>query len=200
MKRNAPIRIGITGGIGSGKSYVSAILSSQFGIPVYNCDAEAKRLNNESTEIREALIQLVGPQVYAPDGTLQKAILAAYLFASAEHASQVNAIVHPVVARDFQQWADSQSGTMPIVAMESAILLESGFDRLVDIVINVSAPHELCLSRAMQRDGATRQAIEQRMAQQLSDDERSQRAHHTLLNDGESNIEKQIQEILKKIK
>lgn len=200
MKRTTTIRLGITGGIGSGKSYVSDILTRRFGIPVYNCDVEAKRLNIQSDEIRQALTQLVGPDVYAPDGTLRKSVLAAYLFASADHARQVNAIVHPIVARDFQAWAQAQqdSGT-PIVAMESAILFESGFDHLVDHTLCVTAPRELCLQRAMQRDGATRQAIEQRMAQQMDDEERRNKAHHTILNDG-SEIDNQINEILKKIK
>ncbi len=193
------IRIGITGGIGSGKSYVAGILSSQFGIPVYNCDAEAKRLNNESEDIRRALTQLVGNDLYSPDGILRKERLAAYLFASDDNAQRVNAIVHPVVARDFLQWAEQRLRNVSIVAMESAILFESGFDHLVDTVISVTAPHELCLHRAMERDRAPREAIEQRMARQLSDNERNQRAHHTILNDGQNNIEKQIQEILKNV-
>ncbi len=118
--------IGITGGIGSGKSYVAHLLASRFGVPVYDCDREAKRLNVDSTRIREALTLLVGPTVYAADGSLCRKVLADYLFSSADNARKVNAIVHPVVADDFLQWAKDKR----LVAIESAILFESGFDRL----------------------------------------------------------------------
>ena len=94
--------IGITGGIGSGKSYVSALLRKHFGIPVYDCDAEAKRLTATNAEIRQQLIQLVGSEVF--DGTaLNKQCLADFLFASAENARLVNAIIHPVVLKDFER-------------------------------------------------------------------------------------------------
>ena len=128
------IKIGITGGIGSGKSYVSHLLEKA-GIPVYDTDTEAKKLTLSHPRIREGLLALLGEEVYKADGSLNKPVLASYLFASAENAGRVNRIIHPCVHEDFQQWADRQaaSGT-EVVAMESAILFESGFHAIVDYV------------------------------------------------------------------
>ena len=166
--------LGITGGIGSGKSYVSALLREHFGIPVYDCDAEAKRLTASDAEIRQQLIQLVGSEVF--DGTaLNKQCLADFLFSSAENACQVNAIIHPVVLKDFERWKasppPSQGG---VIGLESAILFESGFNRMVDYVLFVDAPEKVRLRRAMQRDGATEQQIRARMQMQHPEQYRSQ--------------------------
>lgn len=155
--------IGVTGGIGSGKSYVSNLLSQRFGIPVYDCDAEAKRLTVTDEEIRGKLIQLVGPQVYNGEKLVRQR-LAEYLFANSEHAGQVNAIIHPAVLRDFKLWADRQH--KPIVALESAILYESGFNKFVDYVLFVDAPKEVRLDRAMQRDTVSAEKIKARMQMQ----------------------------------
>ena len=174
--------LGITGGIGSGKSYVSHLLTARYGIPVYDCDTEAKRLNQESPVIRQALTELVGPEVYDSEGHLQKAILAQYLFESEEHQQQVNAIVHPVVRQDFQDWVAQHE--CAIVGIESAILLESGFSDMADEVITVTAPVELRIQRAMQRDSSTRQQVEQRIRLQLSDEQRIAQSHHVIQNDG----------------
>ena len=156
--------IGITGGIGSGKSYVSAVLREKFGIPVYDCDMEAKRLTASNEEIRQKLIALVGPEVF--DGNkLNKQLLADYLFADVEHASKVNAIIHPVVLQDFKRWAEEQH-EKPIVALESAILFESGLGEMVDKVLFVDAPEEVRLRRAMLRDTASEAQIRARMKMQ----------------------------------
>lgn len=201
------IRLGITGGIGSGKSYVSNLLTSHFGIPVYYTDDEAKRLNTESEAIRQQLTALVGSNTYNANGTLNRQALAQFLFDSSENAQHINAIVHPVVADDFRSWCQQRDkhtgngGPVPypgIVAMECAILFESGFDRLVDITIAVNAPRQLCLERASKRDSASTQAIEKRMTQQMSNEERSQRAHFTIENDGRPLLP-QIESILKQI-
>ena len=151
------IRLGITGGIGSGKSYVAQMLQARWDVPVYDCDSEAKRLTAESDDIRTALTQLVGDHLWQ-QGQMQKPVLAAYLFASPEHAVQVNAIIHPAVRRDFLRWADAHSRS-PVVAIESAILCESGFHTLVDSILLVDAPLEVRLQRAMLRDGASRQQV-----------------------------------------
>lgn len=156
--------IGITGGIGSGKSYVSAILQEKFGIPVYDCDKEAKRLTASNEEIRQKLIALVGPEVFNGN-KLNKQLLADYLFADVEHASQVNAIIHPVVLQDFKRWAEEQH-EKPIVALESAILFESGLGEMVDKVLFVDAPEEVRLRRAMLRDTASEAQIRARMKMQ----------------------------------
>ena len=163
--------IGITGGIGSGKSYVSDLLRKHFGIPVYDCDAEAKRLTAMDDGIRHRLIQLVGLEVF--DGTtLNKQCLASFLFASEENARQVNAIIHPVVLNDFWQWAKRQQTN--VIALESAILFESGFNKSVDCVLFVDAPEEVRLNRAMQRDRATEAQIRSRMQMQHPEQYRMQ--------------------------
>lgn len=175
------IRLGITGGIGSGKSYVAQMLQARWDVPVYDCDSEAKRLTAESDDIRTALTQLVGDHLWQ-QGQMQKPVLAAYLFASPEHAAQVNAIIHPAVHRDFLRWADAHSRS-PVVAIESAILCESGFHTLVDSILLVDAPLEVRLQRAMLRDGASRQQVMARMARQDSAQAR-QLARFTVINDG----------------
>ena len=175
------IRLGITGGIGSGKSYVAQMLQARWDVPVYDCDSEAKRLTAESDDIRTALTQLVGDHLWL-QGQMQKPVLAAYLFASPEHAAQVNAIIHPAVRRDFLRWADAHSRS-PVVAIESAILCESGFHTLVDSILLVDAPLEVRLQRAMLRDGASRQQVMARMARQDSAQAR-QLARFTVINDG----------------
>ena len=175
------IRLGITGGIGSGKSYVAQMLQARWDVPVYDCDSEAKRLTAESDDIRTALTQLVGDHLWQ-QGQMQKPVLAAYLFASPEHAAQVNAIIHPAVRRDFLRWTDAHSRS-PVVAIESAILCESGFHTLVDSILLVDAPLEVRLQRAMLRDGASRRQVMARMARQDSAQAR-QLARFTVINDG----------------
>ncbi len=175
------IRLGITGGIGSGKSYVAQMLQARWDVPVYDCDSEAKRLTAESDDIRTALTQLVGDHLWQ-QGQMQKPVLAAYLFASPEHAAQVNAIIHPAVRRDFLRWADAHSRSS-VVAIESAILCESGFHTLVDSILLVDAPLEVRLQRAMLRDGASRQQVMTRMARQDSAQAR-RLARFTVTNDG----------------
>ena len=158
--------IGITGGIGSGKSYVSDILRKEFGIPVYDCDKEAKRLTATDPDIRRRLIQLVGPEDFNGQ-ELNKKLLADYLFANPENARKVNAIIHPAVQEDFKLWAGRQQ--KPITALESAILFESGFNGLVDKVILVDAPEDARLKRAMLRDTATEAQIRTRMKMQSAE-------------------------------
>lgn len=191
------MRIGITGGIGSGKSYVAHLLYTLYNIPVYDCDREARRLMEESDDIRRQLTALIGADAYTPDGQLNKPVIASYLFASAEHASQVNAIVHPAVKADFARWADEQqqSGSSQYVAVESAILIEAGFADAVDCVVVVDAPTELRLQRAMQRDHATPEQVRERMSQQISDDERRRYATHIIINDGRD-LESQLAQLI----
>ena len=163
--------IGITGGIGSGKSYVSDILRREFGIPVYDCDKEAKRLTATDEEIREKLICLVGPEVFNGQELVRER-LADYLFSDPEHASKINAIIHPAVLKDFKRWAEKQE--TKVVCLESAILFESGFNEYVDKVLFVDAPEEVRLQRAMLRDTATEEQIRARMKMQQPELHRQQ--------------------------
>ena len=158
------IKLAITGGIGSGKSYVARQMTELLGIPVYDSDANAKRLNEESAVIRSGLTEMVGVDVYDAQGRLDRQRLAAFLFAGEENARRVNALIHPVVKDDFLRWTTEQ--TAPVVAIETALLAESGIDKIVDKIIRVDAPVETRISRAMQRDGVTREKVLERMARQ----------------------------------
>lgn len=189
-------KIGITGGIGSGKTYVCNLLRER-GLPVYNCDDEAKRLMTESPVIRKQLCQLLGDEAYI-DGTLNKPHIAAFLFANAENAAQINSIVHPVVKADFAEWAQRQ--TADIVVQECALLFESGFQDTVDITVEVYAPTDIRRQRAQARDHATASQIEARMAQQMDEDEKRQRADLCIVNDGTCDLNQQIDQLLNNIK
>lgn len=175
------IRLGITGGIGSGKSYVARLLEER-GVPVYDTDKEAKRLMLSDERIREGLVGLLGENVYN-EGGLNKPLLIEYLFAGEENASRINAIVHPRVKEDFLRWA-ADNCDKEVVALESAILFESGFEDVTDRVVAVYAPLEVRLARAMQRDGATAEQVRARMASQMDDEEKRKRADFVVVNDG----------------
>ena len=143
------IKIGITGGIGSGKSVVASLLALS-GVPVYIADEESKWLTNNSPVIREKLTALFGPEIYTNEG-----------FNNPEQLQQVNQIIHPEVNRHFSAWVERQ--TSPLCAIESAILFESGFYKVVDISLMVYAPRELRIERALGRDSASREEIERRI-------------------------------------
>ncbi len=197
---NQPLKIGITGGIGSGKSYVCSKLH-ELGIPIYNCDDEAKRLMTESLAIRQGLTTLLGNNAYSlsDDGQwmLNKQLIAQYLFAKKENAEKINSIVHPAVKADFLLWAQKQDSS--IIAQECAILFESGFEDTVDYTIEVFAPHSVRLQRAMARDNATSQQIEARMAMQMPEEEKRQRADFCIVNDGEADVQSQIEAMMKRL-
>lgn len=189
--------LGITGGIGSGKSYISSLLRKQMNVPVYDCDTEAKRLICEDDTIRQKLTELAGASVYR-NGELQKNVLADYLFASQQHVQQVNAIVHPAVRKDIGKWVKQQDS--PVVAVESAILYESGFDTLVDKVLFVNAPLELRIQRSMKRDGSTREQVEARIGMQQSE-QQQKKADFVIDNgtEGKKDLLDALQGVLKKI-
>ncbi len=191
------IKLGIVGGIGSGKSVVSQLLRVM-GVPVYDSDTEAKRLNNEDPFIRQQLTELVGREVYLPSGELNKPLLANYLFASAEHAKAVNAIIHPRVCTDFAHWA-TERANLPCVAVECALLMESGLHKEVDKILLVSAPFASRVAWAMKRDGATEEAIARRIRQQMSDEALREVADYVVVNDGERPLIPQVDELLSKI-
>lgn len=192
-KRNRQFRLGITGGIGSGKSYIASLLTRHFGIPVYDTDREAKRLTACDADIRCRLTKLTGTDLFE-GGELIRSRLADYVFSSPEHAAQVNAIIHPAVLHDFMLWADGQAAD---VALESAILYESGFHKYVDKVLYVDAPEDIRLHRAMQRDGATEQQVMSRMHLQNHDGNR-QHADFVIANDREDDtyLLEQLNEII----
>ena len=189
--------IAITGGIGSGKSYVSALLQAA-GIPVYNTDNEAKRLMLSDEGIRQDLIALLGEGVYT-DGNLNKPMLASYLFAGPENAARINAIVHPRVKADFRRWMEEHEG-QEIVGLECAILFEAGFADTVDAVVTVYAPEALRVERAMKRDGATEAQIRARIAAQMDDEEKCRLSDYIIYNDGSISLENQLSALVAQLK
>lgn len=190
------IKLGITGGIGSGKSFVSRCLKEGFSVQVYDTDREAKRLMLEHEGIRADLIALLGEEVYTAAG-LNKPLLAAYIFSSPENAQKVNAIVHPRVKEDFRNWAfrQEQAGCQ-LVGVESAILFESGFDREVDKTLTVSGPLELRIARVMERDRVGREQVLERITAQISDEERNRLSDFSVENAETSDIHAQLVRIL----
>ena len=176
------MKTGITGGIGSGKSYICRLLAQQ-GIEVYDCDAAAKRLIRTSPELRRQLLALIG--------SLEKADIARFLLESEENAHAIDAIVHPAVFRDFEE-----SG---LQWMESAIMFESGADRLVDRVVVVTAPEEVRIQRVMQRDGISREKALEWMERQWPQEEVRRRADYEIINDGKQPISPQLDLLLKSL-
>lgn len=187
------MKIAITGGIGSGKSYVCRILEKQ-GIRVYDCDAEAKRLMRTDAELQAGLKKLVGKEVYSADGILQKPVLAQFILSSEANKQAVNDVVHPAVARDFEQsnceW------------MESAILFDSGFNRRThfDKVVCVSAPVAVRLQRIMQRDHISQEKAQQWIDAVMPQEELIVRSDYEIVNDGVREVEAQVVHLLNLLK
>ena len=190
------MKTGITGGIGSGKSYVCRLLQKR-GYEVYDCDNAAKRLIRTSPVIRRELTDLIGPDAYFEERgrrkeeggyILNKKAVAEFLLASEENAHAIDRIVHPAVFQDF-----IESG---MEWMESAIIFESGIYRLVDRIIVVTAPEEVRIQRVMQRDGISREKVLEWMGRQLPQDIVRERADYEIVNDGEADLDRQLDSLL----
>lgn len=183
------MKIALTGGIGSGKSYVCRLLE-EHDIKVYDCDAAAKRLMHTSHTLQTQLKNLVGEDVYASDGTLQKRVLAQFLLASEANKMAVNNVVHPAVAADFLA-----SG---MTWLESAILFESGFNERVsfDAVVCVTAPREVRIERIMNRDGISADKAAAWIDAQTDQAEVARRSQWVIVNDGKADLHIQIDKCL----
>jgi len=190
------IKIGITGGIGSGKTIVTSIFEIM-NIPVYIADEESKKLADSSPIIRQKLVTLLGNDIYTLHGVDRK-LLASYIFNSRDLLEQVNKIIHPEVSKHFLSWTEKQSGNL--CAIESAILFESGFDRIVDFSLMVYAPLELRIERVCHRNGVSREEVEKRINNQLSDDIKKERSSFVVVNDNRQALIPQIQEIITTIR
>jgi dephospho-CoA kinase len=160
------VLIGLTGGIGAGKTTVAAVFKT-LGIPVFNADEVAKELMQTSPVIKEQLINTFGKQVYAANGILDKTYLAGIVFKDKYQLELLNAIVHPITIQAAKDWAAKQSS--PYVIKEAALIFESAAADGLTAVIGVSAPLNLRIQRVMQRDACTKQEVEQRMRHQISD-------------------------------
>lgn len=185
--------IGITGGIGSGKSMISTFLCAM-GIPVYIADAESKRITNTSPVIRQKLVEQLGTEVFEGD-MLNKSLLASFIFGNEQHLKLVNSIIHPEVLNDFVSWTKKYEG-FPLVAMESAILFESGFYEYMDEIWTVYAPLEIRIARVMRRDGLSRENVMSRINSQLPDEVKFGRSNVVIHNDDLQPLIPQIEKLL----
>lgn len=183
------VKVAVTGGIGSGKSYVCRLIERR-GIHVYDCDSAAKRIMASSDEIKVALCRVVGDDVLS-EGRIDKAVLASYLLKSEKNAQQINRIVHPAVAEDFISSGYSW--------MECAILFSSGFDKLVDKVVCVTAPLEVRVDRIVRRDNISRDNALEWIGRQMPQEEVKTLSDYEIVNDGVMDVDIQIDKILASI-
>jgi dephospho-CoA kinase len=189
--------IGITGGIGSGKSTVCKVFNL-LGVPVFEADITAGRLINSNSEIRNELVRLFGNDIYNADNKLNRKKLAELIFNSDILLEKVNNIVHPAVRNEFLNWTKQQKTAY--VIHEAAILFESGFYKMMDFTILVSASEEMRVERVMMRDSIPREQVIARMAKQWPDSEKRKLATLELVNDNKNLLIPQIIEIDKKLK
>ena len=188
--------VGLTGGIGSGKSMVSRLLNTM-GIPVYVADTESKRLTESSPVIRKKLIEKFGDDIYK-ERKLNKALLASLIFGNDDHRRYVNSVIHPVVRTDFERWKALQMPA-PLVVIEAAILFESGFSDSVDILVTVAAPEDLRIRRVELRDGLPQASIVSRIRSQLPEEEKIRRSDYVIYNDGQQALIPQVEKMLEKV-
>ncbi len=196
-KTDLPLKIGLTGGIGSGKSLVSVIFRV-LGIPVFQADVVAKQLYTRNREVRETLTAMFGSEVYLPDGEVNRSYLASVIFHDAEALAVVNRLIHPLVSAGFGEWSRHQN--TPYVLHEAAILFESGAYLGMDDIILVIAPEELRIRRVMDRDNTGREQVLARIRNQWTDKEKEVLSGYVILNDEEHLLTEQIIEIDKKIR
>lgn len=184
------LQIGLTGGIGSGKSLAGRIFS-MLGVPVYQSDTAAKRLYDTDPQLREEVKALFGKTVYSADGKLNRAMLAKIIFTNSDNLAKINAIVHPAVVRDFKRFAASLNKSVPYLIQETAILYEADLERVFDAVINVYAPEDLRINRIVARGGDSEDA-RRRIAFQMPDKIKVERADYNIINDDKHLITPQI--------
>ena len=185
------LKVGVTGGIGAGKSVVCRVFHT-LGIPVFNADDTAKQLMETDLALVTAIQSLFGNNIYI-DGKLDRKKLAAIVFEQPALLLQLNALVHPATIAYGNQWMAAQ--TSPYVIKEAAIFFESGSYKEMDIMIGVSAPENIRISRAMQREGMTREKVMQRIASQMDDTEKMSRCDYVIINDGTTAIIPQVLQV-----
>ncbi|MDR2272828.1 MAG: dephospho-CoA kinase [Sphingobacterium sp.] len=174
------LKIGITGGIGSGKTFICTLFEA-LGIPVYNADEEAKKLMNTDARIKQKLIEQFGEATYK-DGFLDRAFLASMIFSDKKKLELVNSIVHPIVIQEAKDWANRQTTRYSL--KEAALLFESGSYKELDYTILVTAPMDVRIQRVIERDAVTEQQVRERINKQLSDEEKLPLADFVIVNDG----------------
>lgn len=190
--------IGITGGIGSGKTTVCKVFRL-LGIPVFEADAVARELMDEDEDIKKSMRAEFGEFVYTADGKLNREVVAAAIFKNNELREKVNRLVHPAVHKAFFRWRE-QHEDFPYLVYEAAILLEGGFQNQMDYIILITAPAEQRVARVMKRNGMTEKMVWERINSQMPDEEKRKLADHCIDNDDNNLILPEIIRIDKKLK
>jgi dephospho-CoA kinase len=185
-------RIGLTGGIGSGKTTIAHILEAM-SYPIYYSDLRAKFLSDEHPVIRQGLIALLGEESYV-DGTLNRVFVSECIFSNPEVRLQVNEIIHPIVRKDFDDWADQQ--TSSLIFNEAAILFETGAYQQFDANLLVCAPQDVRIRRVMLRDHCSKVSVEERIQSQWTDEQKRKLTKHCIENDGRQPVLIQLEKIL----
>ncbi len=183
-----PLRIGLTGGIGSGKTTVARIFEV-LGIPVYYADAEARGLMNTDSALKEKLISLFGEDAYN-NNELNRSYIASLVFNNPGKLQLLNSVVHPATIRDGEQWMEQQ--TTPYAIKEAALIFESGVSRSLDYVIGVSAPAVLRMRRVMDRDAFTQEEVQRRMLNQMDQQSKMLLCDFIIINDEEQLLTPQV--------
>lgn len=191
------VKLAIVGGIGSGKSVVSRMLGIM-GVPVYDCDSRAKELMVSDPFIVKELKRMFGDECYDADGGLNRKYLASRIFVDEKNTKRVNALVHPVVKKDFCSWANVQKA--PVVAVETALLYESGMVDVVDKVLLVWTEKETAIKRTMQRSGMTREQVLNRMQKQMPTDDLLLLTDYSIYNGGDNVVMPDVVELLEELK
>jgi dephospho-CoA kinase len=185
-------KIGVTGGIGSGKTLVCQVFE-RLGVPVFYADQQARQLYDEDPQLKEAMIGYFGSTIYGPSG-LRKDVLASKIFNDDDALRKVNELVHPAVKRHFLEWCEKQPNVAYVIE-EAAILFETGSHKDLDHTILVYAPEAVRIQRVMKRDGVDEAAVRARMAHQMSDESKRSQAGFVIQNDGSQLVIPQILEI-----
>jgi dephospho-CoA kinase len=186
------LRVGITGGIGSGKTTVCHLFEA-LGVPVYYADYWAKWLTTNDTAVKNAIMELFGAAAYLPDGTYHRAEVARQVFSDKEKLARLNAILHPAVEQHGQSWhRDRAAEGHAYTLKEAALMIESGSYKHLDQLIVVTAPEMLRIQRVMQRDGLTEAEVRQRMSHQLPESEKIKLADRLIHNDGSESLIQQV--------
>ncbi len=189
------LKVGLTGGIGSGKSTAAQIFEV-LGVPVYYADAEAKRLMNEDAELKSSISKIFGEQAFT-NNTLNRKYISSIVFSDPLRLEQLNAIVHPATKKDSENWMNRQS--TPYAIHEAALIFEASVSDRLDYVIGVSSPHELRIQRAMERDAVSREEVLQRMNKQLDEEIKMSKCDFVLVNDEKQLLIPQVLELHEKL-
>lgn len=186
------LKVGLTGGIGSGKTTVCRMLEAK-SIPVYYADKEAKRLMSFDKSLKKAIKAKFGNHIYHPNGRLHRAALAKEIFNNKAKLQVINDLVHPAVAKDFNRWCRLQNA--PYVVEEAALIVESGGYKHMDVLVVVTASMAARIARVMKRDGLERSAVEVRMNAQLSDEEKRVLADYIIYNEALGDLQPQVDKL-----